>query len=110
MRRASSWEETSVAAALDLVAEKLLAARRGSAFLATPQATNEDVYLFRLLAERAGGMLDFRVGNPQDKLQVREDNVLLRADRNPEHHGLPGPGHRRVRRGRDPEGLRVAAR
>src|SRR5687768_13943455 len=86
-RPESSFEEASVASALDIVAEKILAAPRGSAFLATPQATNEDVYLFRLLSQRAGGMLDFRVGNPQERTQVREDNVLLRADRNPNTTG-----------------------
>jgi len=32
-------------------------------------------------------MLDFRVGNPQDRVQVCEDNVLLRADRNPNTMG-----------------------
>jgi NADH-quinone oxidoreductase subunit G len=92
VRRASAWEETSVATALDLVTEKILAAPRASAFLATPQATNEDVYMFRLLSERAGGMLDFRVGNPQDKTKVQEDNVLLRADRNPNTTGCLDQG------------------
>jgi NADH-quinone oxidoreductase subunit G len=92
VRGPSGWEETTVATALDRVAEKILAAPRGAAFLATPQATNEDVYLFRLLSERAGGMLDFRVGNPQDRTQVREDNVLLRADRNPNTTGCLDQG------------------
>src|SRR6185436_14138511 len=64
----------------------------GSAFLATPQATNEDVFMFKRLSERAGGMLDFRVGNPQEKTQVREDNVLLRADRNPNTTGCLDQG------------------
>ena len=92
MRRAAGWEETTVATALDLVTEKILAAPRASAFLATPQATNEDVYMFRLLSERAGGMLDFRVGNPQARTQVREDNVLLRADRSPNTTGCLDQG------------------
>jgi NADH-quinone oxidoreductase subunit G len=92
VRGASGWEETTVATALDKVAEKILASPRASAFLATPQATNEDVYMFRLLADRAGGMLDFRVGNPQDKVQAREDNVLLRADRNPNTTGCLDQG------------------
>ncbi len=92
VRRGAGWEETTVATALDLVTEKILAAPRASAFLATPQATNEDVYMFRLLSERAGGMLDFRVGNPQDKTRVQEDNVLLRADRNPNTTGCLDQG------------------
>jgi NADH-quinone oxidoreductase subunit G len=91
-RSGSAWEETSVASALDLVAEKILAAPLGSAFLATPQATNEDVFVFKRLSERAGGLLDFRVGNPQERTQVREDNVLLRADRNPNTTGCLDQG------------------
>src|SRR5688500_2778147 len=51
--------------------------------MASPQATNEDAFAFRTLADHLGARLDFRVGNPQDKLHVREDNALLRADRNP---------------------------
>jgi len=78
--------------ALDLVHEKLRQAGAASAFVATPQATNEDLYAFRLLAEHVGGMLDFRVGNPQDRVQVREDNVLLRADRNPNTTGCLDQG------------------
>ncbi|PYQ17438.1 MAG: hypothetical protein DMF80_00815 [Acidobacteria bacterium] len=86
-RSASGWEGTSNATALDLLADRLREAGPASAFLATPQATNEDLLAFRALAERVGGMLDFRVGDPQDKVQVREDNVLLRADRNPNTQG-----------------------
>jgi predicted molibdopterin-dependent oxidoreductase YjgC len=73
--------------ALDLVAAKLQEAGGASAFLATPQATNEDLFVFRALAEKAGGSLDFRVGDPQDRVQTREDHVLLRADRNPNTMG-----------------------
>ena len=81
-----------MATALDAVADKLQAAGTASAFVATPQATNEDLFVFRRLADHAGGMLDFRVGNPQDKVQVREDNVLLRADRNPNTQGCLDQG------------------
>jgi predicted molibdopterin-dependent oxidoreductase YjgC len=70
-----------------VVHERLQQAGSASAFLASPQATNEDLYAFRLLAEKAGGRLDFRVGDPQQRTQVREDHVLLRADRNPNTTG-----------------------
>jgi predicted molibdopterin-dependent oxidoreductase YjgC len=40
-----------------------------------------------LLAEAVGGKLDFRVGDPQLKLRERLDNVLQRADRNPNTQG-----------------------
>jgi NADH-quinone oxidoreductase subunit G len=83
----ASWEGVSVAAALDRVAERLKAAGAATAFLASPQATNEDVFTFRALAEAAGGMLDFRLGDPQKKVRIREDNVLLRADKNPNTQG-----------------------
>jgi predicted molibdopterin-dependent oxidoreductase YjgC len=32
-------------------------------------------------------MLDFRVGDPQDKVRVREDHVLQRVDKNPNTQG-----------------------
>ncbi|HEV7498824.1 MAG TPA: molybdopterin-dependent oxidoreductase, partial [Vicinamibacteria bacterium] len=92
VRGAAGWQEMTVATALDTVADKIREAGTAAAFLATPQATNEDVYLFRRLADKVGGLLDFRVGNPQDKVQVREDNVLLRADRNPNTTGCLDQG------------------
>ena len=89
---AARWESVSVPTALDALAERLQEAGPASAFLATPQATNEDLFVFRALAEKVGGMLDFRVGDPQDKVRVREDNVLLRADRNPNTQGCLDQG------------------
>ena len=73
--------------ALDALAHRLRQAGAATAFVASPQATNEDLFAFRALADHAGGRLDFRVGNPQDKVRVREDQVLLRADRNPNTQG-----------------------
>jgi NADH-quinone oxidoreductase subunit G len=81
------WSEVTVSTALDQLAAKLQESSTASAFVATPQATNEDLYTFKLTAERAGGLLDFRVGHPEEKTEVREDNVLLRADRNPNTTG-----------------------
>ena len=78
--------------ALDALATRLAAARAATAFVASPQATNEDLHLFRRVADRVGGMLDFRVGSPQDKVLLREDNVLLRADRNPNTTGCLDQG------------------
>jgi NADH-quinone oxidoreductase subunit G len=92
VRGGSGWEGTSDATALDLLAERLEEAGAACAFVATPQATNEDLFAFRMLSEKAGGMLDFRVGDPQDKVRVREDNVLLRADRNPNTQGCLDQG------------------
>jgi NADH-quinone oxidoreductase subunit G len=83
----ASWAPATLDAALDVVHERLQQAGSASAFVASPQATNEDLYAFRLLAEKAGGRLDFRVGDPQQRTQVREDHVLLRADRNPNTTG-----------------------
>src|SRR5262245_52462829 len=86
-REASAWTSLPLDGALDALAHRLREAGSASAFLATPQATNEDLFAFRMLAEHAGGSLDFRVGDPQDKVQILEDRVLLRADRNPNTQG-----------------------
>jgi NADH-quinone oxidoreductase subunit G len=91
-RRDGGWEGTSLTLALDAVAQKLKEAGSATAFVASPQATNEDLYTFRKLADATGGRLDFRVGDPQDKVHVREDNVLLRADRNPNTMGCLDQG------------------
>jgi NADH-quinone oxidoreductase subunit G len=80
-------ERLTVAAALDQVAEKLKEAGSASAFLATPQATNEDLFAFAAVASAVKGRLDFRVGDPDRKVREREDAVLLRKDRNPNTQG-----------------------
>lgn len=87
LRRGSSWEGIGLAAALDEAASWIQRAGPAAAFVASPQATNEDLFAFRTLAETLGGMLDFRVGDPQLKLRQRSDNVLLREDRNPNTQG-----------------------
>ena len=87
LRRAASWEGVPVSAALDEIGARLKEAGSASAFLATPQGTNEDLFAFRTLAEAVGGMLDFRVGDPQDRVRVQLDQVLQRADRNPNTQG-----------------------
>jgi NADH-quinone oxidoreductase subunit G len=87
VRAGASWQAGTTDAALDQVASKLKDAGSAVAFMASPQATNEDLFVFRTLADKVGGSLDFRVGNPQDKLHEREDTVLLRADRNPNTQG-----------------------
>jgi NADH-quinone oxidoreductase subunit G len=81
-----------LATALDTVARALETAGPRAAFVATPQATNEDLLVFRALAERAGGLLDFRVGDPHLRLRTRVDEVLLRADKNPNTQGCLDQG------------------
>ena len=81
-----------LAEALDAVASRLAEAGAATAFLASPQATNEDLFAFRALADRLGGMLDFRVGSPERNLRVLEDGILLRADRNPNSQGCLDQG------------------
>jgi NADH-quinone oxidoreductase subunit G len=87
LRRGGNWEGVSVSTAVDAIAEALRQAGDKAAFIATPQATNEDLFVFRTLAEATGGGLDFRVGDPQLKVRVRSDDVLLREDRNPNTQG-----------------------
>jgi len=92
VKGAAAWDGVAVAAALDTVAAKVKEAGSATAFLATPQGTNEDLFAFRALAEAVGGTLDFRVGDPQAKLRVRSDDVLLRDDRNPNTQGCLDQG------------------
>jgi len=92
VRGAASWEGVSVAAALDRVATALKEAGPASAFLASPQGTNEDVFAFKAVADAMGGKLDFRVGDPQKKVRERIDHVLQRADRNPNTQGCLDQG------------------
>ena len=92
VRGAGGWAGTTVAAALDRVAEALKSAGSAAAFVATPQGTNEDVFAFKTLAEAVGGTLDFRVGDPQLKVQQKLDNVLQHVDRNPNTQGCLDQG------------------
>ena len=77
---------------LDEVAARLKAAGGNTAFLASPRASNEDAFTFKKLALSVGGRLDFRVGNPQDKVTVRKDQILQREDRHPNTQGLSSLG------------------
>ncbi len=86
-RGSESWEGVSLPDALDLVASTLTAAGEGNAFVASPQGSNEDLFAFRSLADAVGGQLDFRVGDPHLKVRERIDDVLQRADRNPNTQG-----------------------
>jgi NADH-quinone oxidoreductase subunit G len=87
-----AWQGVSLDGALDTLAHRLKEAGAASAFMASPQATNEDLFAFRTLAEAVGGRLDFRVGDPQLKVRQRADEVLLRADRNPNTQGCLDQG------------------
>ncbi len=92
VRGAATGTGPSLPTALDTVAGRLREAGSAAAFLASPRATNEDLFAFRTLAEAVGGLLDFRVGDPQLKVRVRSDSVLLRADRNPNTQGCLDQG------------------
>jgi NADH-quinone oxidoreductase subunit G len=87
VRGAGGWAGVTVSEALDRVAEALKSAGAASAFLATPQGTHEDLFVFKTLADAAGGKLDFRVGDPQLKVRQMLDNVLQHVDRNPNTQG-----------------------
>jgi NADH-quinone oxidoreductase subunit G len=87
VRGTAGWDSIDLASALDALSHQLKAAGPATAILATPQATNEDLFALRALADATGARLDFRVGDPQLKLREREDKVLLRADKNPNTQG-----------------------
>ena len=82
----------SQTAILDEVVRNLETAGANTAFLATPRASNEDAFTFKALAQAVGGRLDFRVGNPQDKVKVRRDQILQREDRHANTQGLIDQG------------------
>jgi NADH-quinone oxidoreductase subunit G len=90
--RGADARAAALGAALDEVAQRLQDAAGAAGLLATPQATNEDLFAFRLLADRLSARLDFRVGDPHLRVRVREDDVLLRADRNPNTQGCLDQG------------------
>ncbi len=87
VRAGGAWQDLSLADTLDRVAAAVREAETQAAFVASPQATNEDLFAFKSLADAAGGMLDFRVGDPQLKVRERLDHVLQHADRNPNTQG-----------------------
>jgi len=90
--RGPHWEGLGLSEALDTVTVRLKEAGAVSAFLASPQGTNEDLLVFRRLADAVGGKIDFRVGDPQDKVRKRSDHILLREDRNPNTQGCLDQG------------------
>jgi NADH-quinone oxidoreductase subunit G len=92
VKGAAQWDGVSVAQALDRVAAALKDAGAASAFVATPRATNEDLFAFKQLADAVGGKLDFRVGDPQLLVRERLDHVLQRKDRNPNTQGCLDQG------------------
>jgi NADH-quinone oxidoreductase subunit G len=87
LRNGEARETLALDAALDLLVEHLRDSSGDVAFLASQQATNEDLFTFQALCGTVSGMIDFRVDHPQDKVAIREDRVLLRADRNPNTQG-----------------------
>ncbi len=92
VRGAGGWQTLPLGTALDRVATALREAGAASAFVATPQATNEDLYAFKTLAAAVGGKLDFRVGDPQKNVRVWRDLILQHQDRNPNTQGCLDQG------------------
>jgi NADH-quinone oxidoreductase subunit G len=88
----SAGQPATLGEALDRVAAALREAGPASAFLASPQGTNEDLFAFSRLADAVLGSLDFRVGDPQDLVRERLDHVLQRKDRNPNTQGCLDQG------------------
>ncbi len=86
-RAAPSWERRALPAALDLLADRLRQAGSSVAILASPESTNEDLFALRVLADATGALLDFRLGEPERRVRERADQVLLRADPNPNTQG-----------------------
>jgi NADH-quinone oxidoreductase subunit G len=88
----AAGQPVPLAEVLDRVAAELREAGKASAFIASPQGTNEDLFAFRKLADALGGALDFRVGDPQRLVRERLDHVLQHKDRNPNTQGCLDQG------------------
>jgi len=80
--------------ALELLHQKLtdIKARHGGEAVAgvtSPQATNEEIYLFaRYFKDVIGtSLVDWRVGDGYKQIEAREDEILRRADKNPNSRG-----------------------
>ncbi len=78
---------------------KTIAAKKGGfAGIASAQASNEDLFVFRRLVTHMGGIADFRIDDSHGKTQTRVDELLRRADKNPNTTGAKllwlgdGPG------------------
>jgi NADH-quinone oxidoreductase subunit G len=83
----SAGQPVALADALERVAAALRDAGSASAFIASPQGTNEDLFAWKQLAGAVSGALDFRVGDPQNLVREKLDKVLQRKDRNPNTQG-----------------------
>ena len=101
VRGAAGWAGLSVAEALDRVAAALKEAGAASAFLATPQATNEDAFAFKTLAEAAGRQARFPGRRPAAEAPAANRRGAAAGRPQPEHAGLPRPGAGPGRRRRD---------
>jgi len=88
----AAGESVPLADALDRVAAALREAGPASAFIASPQGTNEDLFTFARLSDALLGSLDFRVGDPQELVRERLDEILQRKDRNPNTQGCLDQG------------------
>jgi NADH-quinone oxidoreductase subunit G len=86
-RHQGDWRTLPVEDALDQLAERIASTQGALAILGSPQATNEDLFAIRTLADATRAQLDFRVDDPQLRVRRREDEILLRADRNPNTQG-----------------------
>ena len=85
----SPWEE-----ALDRVVKELKKIKEESgpeaiAGIASPQGTNEDLFLFKKWIREGIGssLMDFRVNDEDKKVREMEDSILRRKDENPNTRG-----------------------
>ena len=92
VRGAGGWAGTTVAAALDRVAAALKDAGAAAPSWRRRRARTRTCSPSRRWPRRCGGKLDFRVGDPQLKVQQKLDNVLQHVDRNPNTQGCLDQG------------------
>ena len=98
VRLPAGWQGTSVGEALDRVAAALQEAGSASAFLATPQGTNEDVYAFKRARRGRGRQARLPRRRPAAQGPAADRQRAAAGRPQPEHPGLSGPGRRSGRR------------
>jgi len=86
MKNGEQWVETSWEVALEAVAQKVKSASKdGIGILASPQMTNEDLFVLKRFAEKLNTTNLATTITP--KQTPAHDNFLLKADRNPNTRG-----------------------
>jgi len=89
IKKDGSLEPVEWREALDVLIAKIKDAGADIAGVASPQMSNEELYLFKTLVMEIceSSKLDFRADNSLEANEKMEDNLLRRMDKNPNNRG-----------------------